>query len=291
MGRISNSIELMKSSWAVLKAEKELLVIPIVSFFATVVTVGLVGGGIFLSLTSKTEVVNRTNGFTTTPVESTTLAPTALTYVVGILGYLLVTFVVTFFAAALVAGAYQRLQGGDATLGSAFGTAVKLLGPIFLWSLLTGTVGLVLQALEERAGFLAQILLRGVGMAWRIVTWLAVPVIVAEGTGPFTSLKRSAHLFKKTWGENLIAQGGFGLIGFLAMIGGFVVFGAIATLVPIVGIALAVVWVGVVSTVMAALNGIYRTALYMYAAGQQTPWFDEQMMAAAFRPKTGILGR
>ena len=34
------------------------------------------------------------------------------------------------------------------------------------------------------------------------------------------ALKRSKDLFKKTWGENVIGQGGLGIVGFLAMIPG-----------------------------------------------------------------------
>jgi len=48
-------------------------------------------------------------------------------------------------------------------------------------------------------------------MAWSLVTFLAVPVIAIEGTGPFETLKRSASLFKSRWGQQItgnIAIGG-----------------------------------------------------------------------------------
>ena len=102
----------------------------------------------------------------------------------GAVAYLLITFVVTFFTAALVAGARERLTGGRPSLGSAFSAASRRLPEIFLWSLLTGTVGLTLNAIENRGGILVRLVVRAIGMSWRIVTWLAVPVIVAEGTGP-----------------------------------------------------------------------------------------------------------
>ena len=222
------------------------------------------------------------------PVTGTTLGPTPVTYALGVVAYLLITFIVTFFAAALVAGAHERLTGGDATLGSAFGVAAGRLGPIFLWSMLTGTVGLVLQSIESRAGIVGQVVSRAVGTAWRVVTWLAVPVIVVEGTGPFTSLKKAGGLFKRTWGENLIAQGGLGIISFLAMLAGVVVCGAITYAVPLVGIPLFVVWIAVSSTIIATLNGIYRTALYLYADGRPVQGFDQQALAGAFRPRTGV---
>jgi len=209
----------------------------------------------------------------------------AMMAVVGVIGYLAVTFVVTFFAAALVGGAYERLTGGDPTLGSSFAHATQRLPQIFLWSMLVGTIGLILSMLEERLGLIGSLLMRGVGLAWKVVTWLAVPVIVAEGTGPIDSLKRSAKLFKQTWGENLIAQSGLGLVGFVVVLPGLVVGFAIATIVPVVGIAIAVLWIIITSTIMAALNGIFRTALYLFASGQPVAWFDQTTMANAFRPR------
>jgi len=288
MGRFSTSIALAKASWAVLKQDKQLAVIPVVSFFATVITAAVFGGGAYLTLTKQT-VATQPGRFVTDSSAGTTLAPTPVTYVVGVIGYLALTFVVTFFAAALVGGAYERLTGGDPTLGSAFGRASKRLPQIFLWSMLAGTIGLIMSMVEERLGVIGSLLVRGLDMAWKVVTWLAVPVIIAEGTGPIDSLKRSAKLFKHTWGENLIAQSGLGLVGFLAMLPGIAVAVAIGALVPIAGIAVGVAWIIITSTIMAALNGIFRTALYLFAAGQPVNWFDQTTMENAFRPKQSLL--
>jgi len=276
MRRLSNSIALAKSSWAVLKTDKELAAIPIISFLVTLAVMALAGGGIYFSLTEKV----------TQPGNSTSLQATPLTYVVGAIGYLVITFVVTYFAAVLVSGAYQRLSGGNPTLGSAFAQASSRLGQIFAWSMLTGTVGLILQAIRSRAGFLGQIVVNLVGMAWEIVTWLAVPAVVVEGTGPIESLKRSAGLFKKTWGENLIAQAGFGLLGLVLMVPAVVIALLVGVAIPVAGLLIGAVWVAIVSVILSALNGIFRTALYMYAATEQVPdFFTEQELSGAFGPK------
>ena len=50
------------------------------------------------------------------------------------------------------------------------------------------------------------------------MTFLTVPIIVFEDVGPINALKRSGHLLKQTWGENLMAQIGLGLIGLLAFL-------------------------------------------------------------------------
>jgi hypothetical protein len=289
MGTFANSVELAKSSWAVLMAEKELLAIPVTSFVVTSAVVAASGGAMWLTLSETTVATGTRAPRGTVVTGATDLQPTVATYGVGIVAYIVITFVVTFFAAALVAGAWERLNGRSATLGSSFGRAVKLAPRIAGWSLLTGTVGLVIQAVEERLGVAGRLLGGAIGMAWRIVTWLAVPVIVVEETGPWTSLKRSAALFKKTWGENLVAAGGFGILGFLVILGGLVVSGVFFVVMPVVGIVVAVVWIAVSATVLSTLNGIYRTALYAYAAGHHTEWFDQAQLAAAFKPKTGLL--
>jgi hypothetical protein len=268
------------ASWRVLQSDKELMVIPILSFFATVAVAALSGGAVFISLAHNTTVAAGQSEY----------SPTPLTYAVGAVGYLLITFVVTFFAAALVAGARERLLGGNPTLGSAFATAGSRLGAIVLWSLLTGTVGLILNTIQQRAGFLGQIVVRLIGMAWQIVTWLAVPVIVVEGTGPLTSLKRSAHLFRQTWGENLIGQVGFGLVGFVFMAPGLVIAALLMVTMPVVGMVVGIVWIAVVSVVLSTLSGIFRTALYHYAAGQPVPpEFGRDELAAAFEPRRSRL--
>jgi hypothetical protein len=291
MGRFANSIELAKSSWSVLTAEKELLVIPVASFVATSIVVALSGGAMYLTVDQTTVVgTARTSGAARDlTVGATELTPTALTYVVGVVAYIAITFVVTYFAAALVAGAWEKLNGGSPSLGSSFGAATKRIGPIAGWALLSGTIGLVIQSLEERLGILGQLVGSALGMAWRIVTWLAIPVIVVEGTGPWPSLKRSASLFKQTWGENLIAAGGFGLLGFLVILIGMAISALLFAAVPIAGVILFVVWIAVASTILATLNGIYRTALYGYASGHQVQWFDQSQLAAAFTPKKGLL--
>jgi len=267
-----------QASWRVLQSDKELMVIPILSFFATVAATILSGGAVYFSLAHHHNVPPGQSEFSATPI----------TYAVGIVAYLLITFIVTFFAAALVAGARERLLGGNPTLGSAFALAYDRLGPIFLWSLLTGTVGLVLNAIQNRAGIFGAFVVRAIGMAWQIVTWLAVPVIVVEGTGPITSLKRSAGLFRQTWGENLIGQVGFGLLGFLFMLPGLVIAGLLMVHFPVVGILVGVTWVAVVSVVTSTLSGIFRTALYHFAAGQPVPpEFAHEQLAGAFQTRKG----
>jgi hypothetical protein len=285
MGRISRTIELAKASWAVLRKDRELAALPVLSFGANLVVLAafaalvfLIGGDELFSTT--TDSTGTTTGFNASP----------FVYVLALFAYLVATFVTVFFQTALVSGANEALDGGDPTLGSALHGATSRFHRIAPWALLTGSVGLILQAIENRAGFLGRIVANLIGAAWRIVTFLVIPILVVEDLGPIDATKRSAQLFKSTWGENLAAQMGFGLLGFLAMIPAFVVGGLAGasgvTAVAIGGIAAAVIWVAVVLTIVSALSGIFQMALYRYATTGETPaGFPSDALSDAFGPR------
>ncbi|MGZ5365402.1 MAG: DUF6159 family protein, partial [Mycobacterium sp.] len=67
---------------------------------------------------------------------------------------------------------------------------MRRIGPILGWTLVAFTVGLVLRFLENRFPIAGRIAVWISGAAWAIATFFVVPVI-ALGTGPFRSLKRS----------------------------------------------------------------------------------------------------
>ena len=66
---------------------------------------------------------------------------------------------------------------------------------------------MILRWLSER-GLLGRIVASLFGLAWNIVTYLVVPILVVEGIGPIEAVKRSGALLKKTWGEQIV--GNFG---------------------------------------------------------------------------------
>src|SRR5262249_3680995 len=159
---------------------------------------------------------------------------------------------------------------------------------LFGWALINYTVGAVLRAVNERMGLLGRILTRLLAFAWQVVSWLAVPYIVIDGVGPITALKSSATALKRTWGENLVANIGLGIINLFVTLGAIVIFGVFALLnLWLVAIAVTLVYIAVASTILAALAGIYRTALFMYASSGTVPQgFDAQLLQGAFRTRT-----
>jgi hypothetical protein len=99
-----------------------------------------------------------------------------------------------YFQAALVIGAFERADGGDPTLRGVLAQAWAIRGRIPSWAIVTTLVGTAIRALEDRIGRVGKIIGFLAGVAWSVASFLAVPVLVAEGLGPIASVKRSADL-------------------------------------------------------------------------------------------------
>lgn len=283
MGRIRRTLELAKSSWRVLQQDRELLWLPVLSFFSWLAVAFVVLGPVFFSARSE-NALGETE-FQLGPIE----------WVLVIVGYVALAYVTIFFRAAILHAADERLRGGDPHVGSALRGAAAKAGKLLPWAILTVTVSMILRAVEERAGFIGRIVVGLIGLAWTLVTFLTLPILMLEDVGTFAAVKRSAELFKRTWGENVAAQIGLGLIGVIAVIPGIVIGGLlIATgLTPIVVLAVIgmVAWVALVVVVMSALTAIYQMALYHFAVdGAAPPAFADSDLGHAFEPRRGRSG-
>jgi Family of unknown function (DUF6159) len=273
MGRFGRSWQMFKASWRVLRSRKELAVFPVLSGVG-----GLVAAIIFF-----TPAV-----FTLEPGDEggATPATYALMY-----GFLLVsTCVTTFFNAALISQAHIALKGGDPSVAGGLRTASSMAGRLLPWALLTATVSLVIRLVAERLGFLGRIVGGLVGLAWNLVTYLVLPIMVLEGATTKPALKRSADLFRGTWGENVLGNAGIGAVSVLLVVPSIllIVLGGFAGgAVALVLLGIAVLWFLVTVVLTSALSGIYQTALYQYAAGREVPReFAGTDLAHAFPPKS-----
>jgi hypothetical protein len=123
-----------------------------------------------------------------------------------------------------------------------------------------------------------------------VTSFLVVPVLVAEGSGPIESYKRSVEMLRQTWGEQIIGNVSFGLIfalfGIVPAMALFVLaIGAGAAALLTVG-AILIVWLVALALVQSTLQTIYQAAIYVYAAsGEAPPGFDNQLVSEAFAPK------
>jgi hypothetical protein len=277
--RFSRSWALIKASGAVLRQDKELLLFPLFSAIATL----LVSASFILPLVMS-------GAFE----ESGTQVAESTYMVVVFLFYLVQYFIIFFFNSALVGAAMIRLDGGDPTVRDGLRIAGSHVVQILGYAAIAATVGLILRIIEERAGFIGRWVAGLLGLAFTVATFLTVPILVSRNVGPVEAVKESAALLKKTWGENIIGNGGMGFVFFLfylvaSGIGFVFIFGAAQTGNPtliVLVIALVVLAFIGLALVQAALQGVYSAALYRYATeGNAGESFSTALLGEAFRPK------
>jgi hypothetical protein len=203
------------------------------------------------------------------------------------------------FNSALVFCALQGFAGKEPSLRAGLATAVGRLPQILAWSFVAATVGLILNALQnflkDKLGFLGA-LLGGLGeVAWAVVTYFVVPVLVVDGVGPIEAVKRSSAILRRTWGEAVGGEGGLGIISFLFLLPVVLVIGIVAALgrglnadvaTVVVLAAIIVPYVLAHTVVFAALGTIFRTGTYIYATTGKAPAsMDPALLQGAFRKK------
>lgn len=273
-GTFSNSILLLKESWAVLRKHKELVLFPIVSGIVTVVLlVALMAPAVYYT------------GFREGNTQNSWLF-----FVLFFVFYFVASFVVIFFNTGLISCAQVSLRGGDPSFSEGFNVAIQNIGKITGWALINATVGTILKAIRERGGIFGAIIAGAIGIAWNLITFFVIPVLIFQGFGVIDSIKESASLFRRTWGENMVARFSIGLIfGLLGLIGvvpivlaGFTKSAVV--IIPVVGVVV-FYWV-VLAIIGGAMNGILATALYDYATTGEVPSaYTPDAIAYAFQPK------
>ncbi len=258
MNRFRNSFELAKSSWAVLKADKELIALPIFSGLSTII----VAVAFFLPILATSEGGDGEMSF----------GPVG--WVLTAIAYVALAYITIFFNAALVHAADERMRGGDPTLGSALRGAASRGMQILPWAVLSETVSMILRAIQERGGILGRIVAGIAGIAWSLVTFLVLPILVIEGIGVKDAIKRSAEMFKRTWGEQVVTNAGIGIVGFVAILAAiplFMIGAAVGGATAFLCFAVGGVYILGVIAITSALSGIFQTALYHYAANGMPP--------------------
>ena len=169
-----------------------------------------------------------------------------------------------------------------------------------MWAVIAGTVGLMLSILagqaRERGGILgivSQIVISLLGAAWTLLTYFVVPLIVIERRPLGDAFKTSLSMFRRTWGEQVVGNFGLGIAAFLAYLAaaGIIVLLFLA-LSPLGGVGVAItiiigiVLVAGVALVFATMDGIYKAALYCYAATGEVPnLFPDDTIRGTFRQR------
>ncbi len=228
----------------------------------------------------------------------------------NVLEYLLFIYVITFvgifcFAFSNVALSHATTQaflGNPIRIGSSLLHSIKQLPTILLWAFSALIVHIIVNIFKSkdkdgRSSFLSSLVGEAIEFAWYIATFLVIPVMAHENIGAFKSIKRSAHLMKKTFGENLAAalllpQ----LLTAALFIFALIAFGTLFTMVylgkeniihfrpviiPLI-IGLYFVVAGILCAIASAATTVFKTAAYHYAVGNPVGPFKTEEVQSSF---------
>jgi Family of unknown function (DUF6159) len=280
VGTLSRSWDLLEQSFAVLKSDKHLMWLPVISaIFCLAATVIIFSAGLL--------VLVPLGSIPHDPGQQKLLGQEMAPFV--FLFYLVTYSIAIFFNVALVTIASNRLAGGHATLNDGLQTAWNRKWRIFQWALLAATVGMLLKMLQRRLGFVGRIITSMIGFVWTLASFFVVPVLAAEDMGPVEALYQSAQIFRETWGEEVVGGFSFGLIFFLLALPGLLLplLGArFRQTGMLAGLAVAVIYWLLLGVVSSAAQGIFVAALYRYATTQQvSAGFHLNDLSGAWQPK------
>lgn len=245
---LSRGWAMTKTSFKVLKLDKEILALPLMSAVLMVVAVIGLGFGAF--------GIGANGGL--------------LFYAALFAIYVVVYGIAIFFNAAVIEMATIRFNGGDPVLKDGLKKSWSKLGRIMQWAVVAATVGLIFRILRDQAkdNFLAHLLLGLMEGAWNIVTYFAVPIAIYRDVGPIDAIKGSTGLVKRTFGESIggIVTTGLvffllGLLGLIPLFLGFMIGGIFG----LVLFAAAVVYWIALMAINSAVDGILVAALFKYA--------------------------
>jgi len=278
---LRRSYHIFRESLSVLMKDTELLIFPLLSGIFTILALGsMIFGGVITGFFQKWAASG-----------DHSLQGNLMGYAALFVWYFVSWFIVLFFNVAIIHCAKMRLDGGDPTVADGFRASMQHIGRIAAWALISATVGIILRVIADRAKFLGKLMASLLGAAWAIATYFIVPVMIFERRSLKDSVKQSTDLIRKTWGESLIAAGGIGAFTMILVLPSLAMplVGLAISLEAFLGglLAMVVYWIGL-AIVTSALSGIFRTALYLYAAEGRTPeGFNADYVEHAFAPKGG----
>jgi hypothetical protein len=273
MNRIQIAWSTLQRSFEILSQNKTLLIFPVVS----------AAGTIFAAVFFITPLM------LLHPGQGGNIAVVAAMYVFSM-------FISTFFNVAFYHAILNAFRGGPVEVGESLAFAKSKLGAIFMWSLLAGLVGLAIRKLEERAGFIGQIVIGLIGATWSVAATFAIPALVVspEATNPVDILKISASAVRKAWGEDLVGFLGFQALNFLVVMAsvGWLAVAFFAgysgwMLSAFSAVGLWILAAFFLTYIMGVATDVFRGALFIYATEGSLPGgYTQEQIEAAWKKRS-----
>jgi len=205
------------------------------------------------------------------------------------LSYMAIAIITVFWNAAIIASAHERMTAGtNPSFSYGIKQAMKCLPQIVIWGLISGTVGLIVKALESTrdsdnpvVGMLGMIASFTVQYTWWITTFFVVPMIVLDKIGIGESMSKSPELFEQTWGEDVVSTVGTGIINLLVCLLIVVICLPLSVyLAEFIGLGpgMLLMFVGIAVSVLffSACEAVNRASLYYFAKTGESPPFAQK---------------
>jgi hypothetical protein len=270
--RLSTGWTIAMNSFKVLRANKQLVLFPVLSGISLVVV-----------MASFVTIILAFAGFNTDNIATEN---EVVNYLWVFAFYLVNYFVITFFNMALIHCTHLYFNGEEVTLAKGIAFSMSRLRVILSWALFAATIGTLLKILQENLGYIGKIITGLIGIVWSIATFFVIPVIAYENLGPIDAFKRSAQLMKQKWGESLGSQVGFGVINLLAFLLVAIPLFIIGSFIHIlVGVGLALLGAFLIMAIMSAAQTIFISAVYHNVTGNPTDHFNQKLIDNLFESK------
>lgn len=271
--RLSAGWELAKLSLSTINKNRTLLLFPLFSTVSLILVLATFFGGTFYFAGDQIQALLDSNEY-----------GNVLALGMMFLYYLVNFFIIVFFNAALIHCAIKVLNDEETSLSDGISFSFSRIGKILGWSVLSATVGTLLQILHNM-GKIGEIIASLIGIAWSVMTFFVVPVLVYEDKGVFEAVKASGRLMKEKWGESIAANASFGIFHLIGIVIAVLIFYALMSVNFILALAIGLLIILFVSTVAAAARTVFVAAVYNHVIGKPTGEFDGDMLDSAFISK------
>lgn len=225
---------------------------------------------------------------------------TLFSNLIVIISCLATIFVSTFFSVftdvALSSAATQALNG-SISIKKSFSQSFSRIGTISTWALSATIIKFLLQGKKNNSSrnFMSDLAGSIIGLAWYIATFLVIPVITYERLSAIDSIKRSADLMRKNFGQNVSSSLILPLFSLLVIvIFGLLGFGIVYLLkstdpngqawivATTILLTLGFLIIMALHIVISATTIIFKTAVYQYTIGAPVKLFNQSEIQSTF---------
>ncbi|OGF46276.1 MAG: hypothetical protein A2536_05155 [Candidatus Firestonebacteria bacterium RIFOXYD2_FULL_39_29] len=315
--KIRKGWELFKVSWKILRENKKLIVFPLLTAGAFILFVAGVAPLLYSIYSNHllkplvgTQVSSHISIFQF--FQSIGWKNFSMLFLLSLgISWLSIYINATFLSCVI-----DILRENKTSISASFKKTWALKGKIFQWAIVSSIVLTVLMTIEayaEKLPFIGRWIGRAIsflgGLAWAIGTYFVIPVLVNEDIGIIDSVKRSAELIKRTWGETTsgyiifeIVKDVFVCLPAFLMLAATVIYFVISftaslssngvssfipnKIISIIIFMLPIAWAIAAGLVYTVLNKIFNGAIYIYASEGVVPeGFNKELLDSSWQVK------